>query len=88
MRTLSLTQTTFIGIGTAMGGVMFAIMGRAIAAAGPSIVLTFLIGAFFALLIGLNYAELGASVPGGTGGAISFVRRAYGEGIIYGRFNS
>lgn len=82
MRTLSLTQTTFIGIGTAMGGVMFAIMGRAIAAAGPSIVVTFLIGAFFALLIGLNYAELGASVPGGAGGAISFVRRAYGEGII------
>jgi len=82
MRTLSLTQTTFIGIGTAMGGVMFAIMGQAIAAAGPSIVVTFLIGAFFALLIGLNYAELGASVPGGAGGAISFVRRAYGEGII------
>ncbi len=82
MRTLSLTQTTFIGIGTAMGGVMFAIMGRAIAAAGPSIVVTFLIGAFFALLIGLNYAELGASVPGGAGGAISYVRRAYGEGII------
>ena len=82
MRTLSLTQTTFIGIGTAMGGVVFAIMGRAIAAAGPSIVVTFLIGAFIALLIGLNYAELGASVPGGAGGAISFVRRAYGEGII------
>ena len=82
MRTLSLTQTTFIGIGTAMGGVMFAIIGRAIAATGPSIVLTFIIGAFIALIIGLNYAELGASVPGSAGGAISFVRRAYGEGIV------
>lgn len=82
IRSLNLVQTTFIGIGTAVGGVMFAIMGRAIEAAGPSIVFTFLIGAFFALLIGLSYAELGASVPGGAGGAIGFVRRAYGEGIV------
>jgi amino acid transporter len=82
IRTLNLVQTTFVGVGTAVGGVMFAIMGRAIEAAGPSIVFTFLIGAFFALLIGLSYAELGASVPGSAGGAISFVRRAYGEGIV------
>lgn len=82
IRTLNLVQTTFVGIGTAIGGVMFAIMGKAIEAAGSSIVLTFLIGAFFALLIGLSYAELGASVPESAGGAISFVRRAYGEGIV------
>jgi len=81
IRTLSLTQTTFMGIGTAMGGVMFAIIGKAIASAGPSVLVSSLIGALFALIIGLNYAELGASVPGSAGGAISFVRRAYGEGI-------
>jgi amino acid transporter len=81
LRTLSLTQTTFMGIGTAMGGVMFAIMGKAIEIAGPSVLVASLIGALFALLIGLNYAELGASVPGSAGGAISFVRRAYGEGV-------
>lgn len=82
IRTLNLVQTTFVGIGTAIGGVVFAIMGIAIEAAGPSIVLTFLIGAFFALIIGLSYAELGASVPEAAGGAISFVRRAYGDGIV------
>jgi len=62
IRTLNLVQTTFVGIGTAIGGVMFAIMGKAIEAAGSSIVLTFLIGALFAQLIALSYAELGASV--------------------------
>jgi APA family basic amino acid/polyamine antiporter len=82
VRTLNLIQTIFMGIGTAIGGVIFAIMGIAIEAAGPSIVLTFLIGAFFALIIGLSYAELGASVPEAAGGAISFVRRAFGEGLI------
>ncbi len=81
VRALNLPQTTIIGVGTALGGVMFAIMGRAVAGAGPSIVITFLIGAFFALIVGLSYAELGAAVPESAGGAISFVRRAFGDGI-------
>jgi amino acid transporter len=79
LRTLNLVQTTFLGVGTAIGGVMFAIMGRAVSEAGPSIVVTFLIGAFFALLMGLSYAELGASVPSCAGGAIAFVGRAFGK---------
>lgn len=80
-RVLNLIQITFLGVGTAICGTMFAIMGKAIETAGPSILITFLIGAFFALLGGLSYAELGAAVPGGAGGAISFVRRAFGERI-------
>ncbi len=78
-RALKLIPVTFLGVGTAICGTMFAIMGRAIEAAGPSIVITFLLGAFFALLGGLSYAELGAAVPSGAGGAVSFVRRAFGE---------
>jgi amino acid transporter len=78
-RALNLIQTTFLGIGTAICGTMFAIMGRAVEAAGPSIVITFLIGAFFALFDAFSYAELGASVPSSAGGAVSFVRRAFGE---------
>jgi amino acid transporter len=80
-RALNLIQITFLGVGTAICGTMFVIMGRAVEAAGPSIVITFLIGAFFALLDGLSYAELGASVPSGAGGAVSFVRRAFGEKV-------
>lgn len=80
-RALNLIQITFLGVGTAICGTMFAIMGKAVEAAGPSIVITFLIGAFFALLDGLSYAELGAAVPSSAGGAVSFVRRAFGERI-------
>jgi len=68
-------------VGTAIGGVMFVIMGRATELAGPSIIITFLIGSVFALLIGICYAELGAAVPSGAGGAISFVARAFGDSI-------
>ncbi len=80
-RALGLVQTVFLGVGTAIGGVLFAIMGRAVAVAGPGIIVTFLIGAVFAMFMGICYAELGAAVPAGAGGAISFVRRAYGEGL-------
>jgi len=78
-RALGLVQTVFLGVGTAIGGVLFAIVGRAVDAAGPSIVITFLIGAVFALFMGVCYAELGASVPASSGGAVSFARRAFGE---------
>ena len=78
-RALNLAQAIFLGVGTGIGGVMFAVMGRAASAAGPSIVLTFLIGALFALLMGLTYAELGAAVPSAAGGAIAFVARAFGK---------
>lgn len=77
-RALGLVQTVFLGVGTAIGGVLFAIMGSAVNAAGPSIIITFLVGAVLALFIGLCYAELGASVPAGSGGAVSFAKRAFG----------
>ncbi|MCS7138799.1 MAG: APC family permease [Crenarchaeota archaeon] len=80
-RALNLAQTTFLGVGTAICGTIFAIMGRAVEAAGPSIVITFLIGAFFALFSCFSYAELGSTVPSSAGGAISFVKRAFGESI-------
>src|SRR4030042_1685670 len=80
-RALGLVQTVFLGVGTAIGGVLFAIMGRAVSAAGPSIVITFLIGAVFAMFMGICYAELGAAVPAGSGGAVSFARRAFGESL-------
>ncbi len=78
-RALNLAQTVFLGVGTAIGGVMFAIMGTAARNAGPSIIITFLIGAVFALLMGMCYAELGSSVPGAAGGAVAFVSRAFGK---------
>ena len=48
VRSLGLIQTVFLGVGTAIGGVIFAIIGKAANAAGPSVVITFLVGAVFA----------------------------------------
>ncbi len=79
---MGLVQTVFLGVGTAIGGVLFAVMGTAANAAGPSVVITFLIGAVFAFFMGVCYAELGASVPAGSGGAVSFARRAFGDGSL------
>jgi len=90
LRVLNLIQITFMGVGTAIGGVMFAILGKAVNVAGPSIIITFLIGAIFALFVGVCYAELGAAVPSGAGGAVSFVKRAFGDKLptfLAGWFN-
>jgi len=82
VRALGLVQTVFLGVGTAIGGVLFAVIGTAANAAGPSVVITFLLGAVFAFFMGVCYAELGASVPAGSGGAVSFARRAFGDGPL------
>lgn len=75
-RSLGLTQTTFIGIGTAIGASIFVITGNAIASAGPAIILTYLFAAFSALTDGTSYAELGSCIPN-SGGGYYFVSRAF-----------
>ena len=69
-------QTTFIGVGTAVGASIFIITGNAIEAAGPAIILTYLLGAIFALAGGTSYAELASSMPS-AGGGYHFVNRAF-----------
>ena len=74
-RSLGLTQTTFIGVGTAIGASIFVITGNAIASVGPAIIPTYLLGAFSALTDGTSYAKLGSCMPN-SGGGYYFVSRA------------
>jgi len=55
VRALGLVQTVILGVGTAIGGVLFAVIGTAANAAGPSVVITFLLGAVFAFFMGVCY---------------------------------
>lgn len=84
-RALNLAQTTFLGVGTAICGTMFAIMGKAIGAAGPSIAITFLIGDLFALFDEFSYAALGYNVTAITV-AFSLIRLRRTEPHLYRPF--
>ena len=59
LRSLNLIQTTFFGVGTAIGASIFVITGNAIESAGPAIILTYKFGAFSAFTDGISYVELG-----------------------------
>lgn len=77
-RTMGLLSATMIGIGGAMGAGVFVLIGTATGMAGPGVLFSFMISAFFALFTALNYSELAASIPT-TGGGYTFVRYAVGK---------
>ncbi|TCP23818.1 amino acid transporter [Scopulibacillus darangshiensis] len=80
-RKLNLLDLTFLGVGSIIGsGWLYASLKGA-SYAGPMAWLSWLIGAFAIILIGLVYAELGASLPRAGG----FVRYPdYSHGSIAG----
>lgn len=54
---------TASGIGLILGAGIYAIIGEAAGLAGPSVWLSFLLGAFISSFTGLSYAELSTSIP-------------------------
>jgi amino acid transporter len=75
-----------IGIGGMVGAGIFSILGVVAQAAGNAMWVAFAIGGVVALLSTYSYARLGAVFPS-AGGAVHFLVKGFGDGILAGGLN-
>jgi amino acid transporter len=75
-----------IGVGAIVGGGFFATFGIAAAGAKGGTPVAFLIGGAIALLTAYSYVGLTIRYPG-PGGTVSFVTRAFGNGLLAASVN-
>jgi amino acid transporter len=75
-----------IGIGGMVGAGIFSILGVVAHAAGNAMWIAFAIGGLVALLSTYSYAKLGAAFPS-AGGAVHFLVKSYGDGVLAGGLN-
>lgn len=83
---IGLTAAVSIGIGGMVGAGIFSILGVVAQAAGNAMWLSFAIGGVVALLSTYSYARLGAAFPS-AGGAVHFLVRSIGDGVLAGGIN-
>src|SRR5690349_23949051 len=82
-RSLSATNLVLLGIGAIIGAGIFVLTGTAAAnAAGPAIVLSFIIAGFGCLFAGLCYAEFASMIPI-AGSAYTYGYATLGEFIAW-----
>lgn len=79
---LSLTDLTFIGLGAIFGSGWLFSASYVAAIAGPSGILSWLIGGAAVLLLGLVYCELGAALPR-AGGVVRYPEYSHGPLLGY-----
>lgn len=84
-RDLGLFDVTMIGVGAMIGAGIFVLTGLAAGAAGPALVLAFLLNGIVAALTAMAYAELGSGFPEAGGGYL-WVKEALGglQGFLGG----
>ena len=80
-RQLSLVQVIMLGTAGTVGSGVFIITGHAAAVAGPAAIWAVLIAGVLSFSIALNYCELATTYPE-TGGAMTYVREAWGKGLL------
>ena len=73
VRSLSLSQAIMIGVASMIGGAIFVLVGPGISAAGPALIIAFLLNGVITLFTALTYAELGSALPA-TGGGYKWVK--------------
>jgi len=80
-RQLNLFQVIMLGSAGAIGSGIFVLTGLAVEISGPAAFLAILLGGFLSFSIALNYCELATIYPE-TGGAMTYVREAWGKGLL------
>lgn len=80
-RQLNLAQVVMLGTAGAVGGEIFVLTGHAAGISDPSMVLALIIGGVLSFSIALNYGELASTYPE-TGGAMTYVREAWGKNLL------
>jgi amino acid transporter len=83
---IGLAAAISIGIGGMVGAGIFSILGVVAQVAGNAMWLSFAIGGVVALLSTYSYAKLGATFPS-AGGAVHFLVKSFGDGILAGGMN-
>jgi amino acid transporter len=83
---IGMAAAVSIGIGGMVGAGIFSILGVVAQAAGNAMWLAFAIGGVVALLSTYSYAKLGAVFPS-AGGAVHFLVKSFGDGVLAGGLN-
>ena len=83
---IGMAAAVSIGIGGMVGAGIFSILGVVAQAAGNAMWLAFAIGGVVALLSTYSYAKLGAVFPS-AGGAVHFLVKGFGDGVLAGGVN-
>ena len=80
-RQLNLLQVIMLGTAGTLGSGIFILTGHAAAVAGPATIIAVIIGGLLSFSIAFNYSELATTYPE-TGGAMTYVREAWGKGLL------
>ena len=80
-RQLNLVQVIMLGTAGTIGSGIFILTGHAAAVSGPAAILAVIIGGLLSFSIAFNYSELATTYPE-TGGAMTYVREAWGKGLL------
>ena len=75
-----------IGLGSIIGGSVFATMGQALEGAGSDAPLAYLLGAFPAFITAYSYTRMSAAYPG-AGGTMAYFNIAFGGGYLSASLN-
>jgi len=80
-RQLNLAQVVMLGTAGTIAAEVFVLTGHAAALVGPATILALLSNGLLTYSIALNYCELATAFPV-AGGAMTYVREAYGNNIL------